>query len=197
MDETPMGTWTNHHSLVQYNGQWYLFYHQSAYSPKFDKNRSVCIDSLFFNEDGTIRKVIPTNRGVGITSALEKIEIDRYSHISPTGVSVAFIDTTNTFKGWKAILSKQNSWITYNTVDFGNKKLKSVQVNASSQTGGVIQIRLDKPDGLLLAEVKIPKSAGLNIINTRLSKYQKGVHNLVIVLKDNSTVDVDWIQFAR
>ena len=41
MDETPMGTWTNHHSLVQYNGQWYLFYHQSAYSPKFDKNRSI------------------------------------------------------------------------------------------------------------------------------------------------------------
>ena len=197
MDETPMGTWTNHHSLVQYNGQWYLFYHQSAYSPKFDKNRSVCIDSLFFNEDGTIRKVIPTNRGVGITSALEKIEIDRYSHISPTGISVAFIDTTNTFKGWKAILSKQNSWITYNTVDFGNKKLKSVQVNASSQTGGVIQIRLDKSDGLLLSEVRIPKSASLSLLNTRLSKYQKGIHNLVVVLKDYSTVDIDWIQFTK
>ena len=197
MDETPMGTWTNHHSLVQYNGQWYLFYHQSAYSPKFDKNRSVCIDSLFFNEDGTIRKVIPTNRGVGITSALEKIEIDRYSHISPTGISVAFIDTTNTFKGWKAILSKQNSWITYNTVDFGNKKLKAVQVNASSQTGGVIQIRLDKSDGLLLSEVRIPKSASLNLLNTRLSKFQKGIHNLVVVLKDYSTVDIDWIQFTK
>jgi hypothetical protein len=197
MDETPMGTWTNHHSLAQYNDQWYLFYHQSAYSPKFDKNRSVCIDSLFFNEDGTIRKVIPTNRGVGITSALEKIEIDRYSHISPTGVSVAFIDTTNTFKGWKAILSKQNSWITYNTVDFGNKKLKSVQVNASSQTGGVIQIRLDKSDGLLLSEVRIPKSASLNLSDTRLSKYQKGIHNLVVVLKDYSTVDIDWIQFTK
>ena len=197
MDETPMGTWTNHHSLVQYNGQWYLFYHQSAYSPKFDKNRSVCIDSLFFNEDGTIRKVIPTNRGVGITSALEKIEIDRYSHISPTGISVAFIDTTNTFKGWKAILSKQNSWITYNTVDFGNEKLKAVQVNASSQTGGVIQIRLDKSDGLLLSEVRIPKSASLNLLNTRLSKFQKGIHNLVVVLKDYSTVDIDWIQFTK
>jgi hypothetical protein len=197
MDETPMGTWTNHHSLVQYNGQWYLFYHQSAYSPKFDKNRSVCIDSLFFNEDGTIRKVIPTNRGVGITSALEKIEIDRYSHISPTGISVAFIDTTNTFKGWKARLSNQNSWIAYNAVDFGNKKPKSVLVNTSSQTGGTLQLRLGKPDGLLLAEVKVPKSAALNIVNTRLSKYQKGIHNLVLVLKDNGIVDVDWVQFAR
>ncbi len=197
MDETPMGTWTNHHSLIQYDGQWYLFYHQSAYSPEFDKNRSACIDSLFFNEDGTIRKVIPTNRGVGITSAINKIEIDRYSHISPTGASVAFIDTTNTFKGWKAILSNQNSWITCNAVDFGSEKLKSVIVNASSQTGGTLQVRLDKPDGLILAEVKIPKSASLNRVDTRLSKYQKGIHNLVLVLKDNGIVDVDWVQFTK
>ena len=197
MDETPMGTWTNHHSLVEYNGQWYLFYHQSAYSPKFDKNRSSCIDSLFFNEDGTIRKVVPTNRGVGITSALSKIEIDRYSHTSPEGVSISFMDTTNTFKGWKAILNNPNSWITCNAVDFGSKKLKSVQVNASSQTGGTLQIRLGKSDGLLLAEVKVPKSTALNIVNTRLLKYQKGIHNLVMVLKDNSNVEVDWIQFTR
>jgi hypothetical protein len=197
MDETPTGTWTNHHSLVEYNSQWYLFYHQSAYSPEFDKNRSVCIDSLFFNKDGTIRKVIPTNRGVGITSALNKIEIDRYSHKSLKGASVAFIDTTNTFKGWKAILSNQNSWISYNAVDFGSKELKSVRVNAASQTGGVIQIRLDKPDGLLLAEIKIPKNEDLNIVDARLLKYHKGIHNLAVILKDNSIMDIDWIQFTK
>ncbi len=56
MDESPMNCWTNHQSLIEYKGQWYLFYHQNAYSPKFDKNRSICIDSLFFNEDGTIQK---------------------------------------------------------------------------------------------------------------------------------------------
>ena len=183
--------------MIQYNDQWYLFYHQSAYSPKFDKNRSACIDSLFFNEDGTIRKVIPTNRGVGIISAQKKIEIDRYSHTSPTGVSVAFIDTANTFKGWKATLSKQNSWITYNAVDFGNEKPKSLLVNASSQTGGTLQLRLDKSDGPLLAEIKVPKSATLNIVNTRLSKYQKGIHNLVLVLKENGIIDVDWVQFTK
>jgi hypothetical protein len=117
--------------------------------------------------------------------------------MSPNGVSVAFIDTASTFKGWKAILSKQSSWITYNTVDFGNKKLKSVQVNTSSQTGGTLEIRLGKPDGIILAEVKVPKSAALNIVNTRLSKYQKGIHNLVFVLKDNGIVDVDWVQFTK
>ena len=197
MDETPMGTWTNHHSLVQYNNQWYLFYHNSAYSPKFDKNRSVCIDSLSFNEDGTIRKVIPTNRGVGITSATARIEIDRYSQVSPAGVTVALIDTTNTFLGWSVGMSGQNSWISYNAVDFGKKKLKSVRVNASSPAGGVIWIRLDNPDGLLLAEIEIPKNAALSAVDAKLKKYKKGTHNLFVVLKDGNPVNIDWVQFGK
>jgi hypothetical protein len=134
---------------------------------------------------------------VGITSALQKIEIDRYSHLSPTGASVAFMDTTNTFNGWKTILSKQNSWITYNTVDFGNKKLKYVQVNVSSQTGGTLQIRVDKADGTLLAEVKVPKGTSWNTVSVRMLKYQKGIHNLIVVLKDKNPVEIDWIQFVN
>jgi hypothetical protein len=197
MDESPMGCWTNHHSIIEFNNQSYLFYHENDLSPKFDKNRSVRIDSLFFNPDGTIKKVIPTFRGVGITSALQKIEIDRYSHLSPTGASVAFMDTTNTFNGWKTILSKQNSWITYNTVDFGNKKLKYVQVNVSSQTGGTLQIRVDKADGTLLAEVKVPKGTSWNTVSVRMLKYQKGIHNLIVVLKDKNPVEIDWIQFVN
>jgi hypothetical protein len=195
MDESPMGCWTNHHSIMQYNNQWYLFYHENDLSPKFDKNRSVRIDSLFFNEDGTILKVTPTFRGVGVTSVLQKIELDRYSHLSPTGASVAFMDTTNTFNGWKTILSKQNAWITYNAVDFGSRKIKSVQVKAMSQTGGTLQVRLDKADGTLLAEVKVPKGTAWNTVSARMLKYQRGIHNLVVVLKDNNPVEVDWICF--
>ena len=197
MDESPSGCWTNHQSIVRYKGQWYLFYHDKDYSPNFDKNRSVRVDSLSFNSDGTIRKVIPTLRGVGIADASKKIDIDRYSQISNKGVSIAFLDTLNTFKGWKTIFDKQNAWIQYNTVDFGNKKLKSVRIEALSQTGGTLQIRIDKADGILLAEVKIPKGTGWNSVDKRLSKYQKGIHNLVVVLKDNNPVEVDWIRFVK
>jgi len=58
MDESPTGCWTNHHSIIEFNNQWYLFYHHNDFSPEFDKNRSIRVDSLFFNEDGTIQKVI-------------------------------------------------------------------------------------------------------------------------------------------
>lgn len=59
MDESPTDCWTNHHSLVEYKDQWYLFYHHNDYSPEFDKNRSARVDSLFFNPDGTIQKSNP------------------------------------------------------------------------------------------------------------------------------------------
>jgi hypothetical protein len=196
MDESPMGTWTVHQSIIEFNNQWYLFYHENELSPKFDKNRSVRIDSLFFNSDGTIRKVIPTFRGVGVTSALKSIEIDRYSHKSETGVSIAFLDTLNTFKGWKTILGKQNAWISYNAVDFGSKNLKSVRIKALSQDGSILQIRLDKVDGILLAEVKVPEGTGWKMVDAGLLKFQKGIHNLVVVLKDNNPVEIDWLQFV-
>jgi hypothetical protein len=197
MDESPTGCWTNHHSIIEFNNQWYLFYHHNDLSPKFDKNRSIRVDSLFFNEDGTIRKVTPTLRGVGLTDATKEIQVDRFSSISEKGTSIAFLDSLNTFKGWKTVFSGKDAWIKYNVIDFGSKKLKSVQVKAVSQKGGTLQIRLDKADGTLLAEVKIPEGLDWTTVKTRIVKVQKGIHNLVLILKDANPAEVDWIQFLN
>jgi arabinoxylan arabinofuranohydrolase len=73
LDEVNSGT--NHHSIVEYEGRWYLFYHNSdlflektpADSPELrykPYRRSICVDYLEYNPDGTIRKVIPTRKGV-------------------------------------------------------------------------------------------------------------------------------------
>lgn len=195
MDESPMNCWTNHQSFIEYKGQWYLFYHQNAYSPKFDKNRSMCIDSMFFNADGTIRKVTPTLRGVGTTKASDKIEVDRYSSISENGVSVEFIDTTNKFLGWKTILTERGAWIKYNAVDFGTKKTKTIQLNTRSDTGGTIQVRLNSFDGPVLSEVDIPKNYNWNISTARLKKFQPGIQNLVIVSSTGQPIEIDWAVF--
>jgi len=195
MDESPTGCWTNHHSIIEFNNQWYLFYHHNDLSPKFDKNRSIRVDSLFFNEDGTIRKVIPTLRGVGLTEATKEIQVDRYGRISDKDASIAFLDSLNTFKGWKTILGDKNAWVQYNAVDFGNKKLKSVKIKALSQNGGFLQIHLDRADGALLAEVRIPEGLDWKMVNSRVAKYQTGIHDLIVVLKGNNPVETDWIQF--
>lgn len=195
MDESPTGCWTNHHSIIEYNNQWYLFYHNNDLSPKFDKNRSIRIDSLFFNDDGTIKKVIPTLRGVGASSATSVIEPDRYSGKSQSGVRIDFLNNDDVFKGWETTFDNQG-WIRYNTVDFGRKKLKSIIVKARSDSGGILEIRLDDPKGLLLAAVSIPRSADWKEIKTKMTGFRKGIHNLVIVSGDD-VVEADWIRFTR
>ena len=56
----------NHHSIVEYNGQWILFYHRWV-DTDFDcnkKQRKICAEYLYFNEDGTIKKVERTEAGL-------------------------------------------------------------------------------------------------------------------------------------
>jgi len=194
MDESVSGCWTNHQSIVQYKRQWYLFYHDNDYSPKFDKNRSVRIDSLFFNADGTIRKVISTLRGVGLTRANTEIQLDRYSNRSKTGASVTLLDTANTFSGWKTILAA-NAWIQYNAVQFNSVSFKKVIAKVQSTTGGTLEIRLDKTDSPVVANVKIPKSSGWQNIESTIKAIKSGSHNLVVSFKGSGSLEVDWIKF--
>ncbi|MEO6548679.1 MAG: family 43 glycosylhydrolase [Ferruginibacter sp.] len=195
MDESPSGCWTNHHSIIQYKQQWYLFYHNNDYSPKFDKARSVRADSLFFNSDGTIKKVIPTLRGIGITNASKQIQVDRYSALSNTGASIDFIDTLDKFKGWKTILNEPGAWVQYNTVDFGKKALKMIQLNVASEAGSSIQIRTGSITGAVIAEVKIPKTNGFHIIKAPVSKAVYGIRHLFIVSNSKQQVAIDWLSF--
>jgi hypothetical protein len=195
MDKSASGCWTNHHSIVEYKGRWYLFYHDQDLSPAFDKNRSIKADYLAFNEDGTIRKVTATHRGVGISNALREIQIDRYSAVSPEGVSVAFVDADRKQNGWKAIMSARNAWVQYNKVDFGDGKLSAAIVNALSSTGGSIEIRLDRIDGPLVAQVEVANNTDWNAAHATLSVSPAGVHDLFVILKDAKNVEIDWIKF--
>ncbi|WP_121357591.1 family 43 glycosylhydrolase [Flavisolibacter nicotianae] len=195
MDESPTGCWTNHHSVIQFKNQWYLFYHHNDLSPQFDKARSVRVDSLFFNEDGTIRKVIPTLRGVGLTNATQNIQIDRFSRTSDQGVSIAFLDTLNKFQGWKTVFNAADAWLQYNSVDFGKKPARFVSARAASPSGGVLQIRTDGLKGPVIAEVKVPAGKDWKVIKAPVQKLGPGVHHLFIVSKGKDPVEADWIRF--
>lgn len=195
MDESESGCWTNHHSIILFREQWYLFYHNKDYSPRFDKARSIRLDSLFFNVDGTIKKVIPTLRGAGLTKASQKIQPDRYTQISESGVAIDFLDTLDRFKGWKTTFASTGAWVQYNSVDFGKKNLKNIIVNAQSEKGAVLQIHINSIDGPLLAELKIPPGKSWTITKKTLAKFHPGVQHLFIVSKSDSPVAVDWLSF--
>jgi beta-xylosidase len=54
---TPVLGWTTHHSIVQFEDKWYLFYHDSSLSGGVDNKRSVKFTELKYNEDGTIQTI--------------------------------------------------------------------------------------------------------------------------------------------
>lgn len=199
MEQAADVCWTNHHSVLEFKGQWYLFYHHNDYSPFFDKNRSVCVDELNFNPDGTIIPVVPTHRGVGVTSASSNIQVDRYSEIADKNVKIDFINPQSTFEGWKLIFwnttqDKDPIWASYNKVEF-NKDLSFATMRCHSLAGGKIQLCVDAVDGPVLAEFSVGSVSNWSELTVPVQTHIDGVHNLYVKMTDGSHIDVDWVSF--
>lgn len=198
--------WTNHHSILQYKGQWYIFYHRNDFSPKMDKRRSARIEKLFFNQDGTIQEVKQTMRGVGVNQATEKIEVDRYS-AAGKGVTTVYVDTTNYFSGWYANLPQKGSWIKYTDVDFSNIRDGYLVLCVSAEANTTLYVREKNEKGKIMARVKVVVEnengpfrrdiRGQWITLTAPLEYTpKGITDLCVTCEDKS-VNVDWLQFKN
>ena len=197
--------WTNHHSLVEYKGQWYLFYHTNFFSPKDDKRRSVCIEKLTFNADGTIQEVKQTLRGVGINQATERIEIDRYS--SANEAQTAYVDTTNTLRGACVTLSQKGSWVKYDDVDFSCITDGYLIINAKSFENTQLSVREKSAKGKVIAKVDVTvknengafrrdMSGQWLTLTAPLDYTPKGITDLVVTC-EGEAVSVDWLRFKN
>jgi beta-xylosidase len=56
---------TNHQAIIEYKGVPYYIYHTGGIQPMGGSfRRSVCIDRLYYNEDGTMKRIIMTSEGI-------------------------------------------------------------------------------------------------------------------------------------
>lgn len=76
--DSPIGPWkhrgliqdsvnnsfTTHPGIIDYKGKSYFFYHNGSLPTGGSYRRSVCVDYMYYNEDGTIQKIIQTTEGV-------------------------------------------------------------------------------------------------------------------------------------
>jgi len=53
----PVIGWTTHHSIVEFQGKWYLFYHDASLSGGITHLRCVKVREIFYGADGTILPV--------------------------------------------------------------------------------------------------------------------------------------------
>ncbi|MGC4031495.1 MAG: glycoside hydrolase family 43 protein [Tepidisphaeraceae bacterium] len=60
---------TIHQAIIEFKGQWYFIYHNGAtQDPRIGGSyrRSVCIDYLYYNADGTMKRVLQTSEGLDL-----------------------------------------------------------------------------------------------------------------------------------
>ena len=188
MEESPVGCWTNHHSFVEFKGQWYLFYHHNDFSPTFDKNRSVRIDKVSFREDGTIIPVTPTWRGTGHILASDEVHIDRYSEC--VGAKIDYLDEYNLFAGWKTRFTQPYDRVRFNEVDFGAKAPSKIVFRACSEAGATLLVTA----GTVSAQVKIPSTAGWTLVEVPAKLKVTGMQDVGVELVSGAA-EVDWISF--
>ena len=55
----PVIGWTSHHSIVEFKGKWYLFYHDSSLSNDITHLRCVKVTELEYDENGKIKTIVP------------------------------------------------------------------------------------------------------------------------------------------
>jgi beta-xylosidase len=55
---------TNRPAILEFKGKTYFFYHNGGLEKGGSHRRSVCIDELHYNEDGTMKRVIMTSEGI-------------------------------------------------------------------------------------------------------------------------------------
>lgn len=182
--------WTNHHSVVQFKGEWYLFYHHNDYSPSRDMLRSVRADTLSFNNDGSICKVTPTFRGVGATKADGRIQIDRYSDLKGSGVAMDFINPAKPFDGWYVRLAEPGDMVRYNDAVFEGNRYRTISLRHRSPNKAVLNVSI----GGKTSTISLPAAKDWEISQIRIDAVKNGVYDILIQL-EYGEIDIDWIRF--
>jgi hypothetical protein len=174
-------SWNNHGSIEEVNGQWYVFYHRS--SQNREQKRRLCIEPIFFNEDGTIQEAVMTSQGAGRPFGIdEKIEAYRACQLSGS-IYIAPLETG------KEVLTgiKDEDEAIYRYVEW-EKPVNDIYIEATGS--GEIKIYLDKEK----------EAAGSVVINegnikSSLFKGTLGKHEIKIKFSMTNNMQVHTLCF--
>ncbi len=194
-DHCDPGNWNNHGSIMEFNGQWYVFYHRATHNSKM--MRKACMEPIFFNEDGSIDEVEMTSQGGGPPlAATSPIPAER-ACLLQGNVRIEAVSEEN--EALTQVCNEDRAAFKY--LDFGSGiDSISVRVKPGAHTGG-ISFKADMPWGPHIGYVVVPASGeGDWIIRTSAVNDEaevEGVRALWLVFdgEDEARFSVDWFQF--
>ncbi|GAA4300455.1 glycoside hydrolase family 43 protein [Aestuariibaculum suncheonense] len=191
-------SFTNHPGVIDFKGKTYLFYHNGALPGGNGFNRSVCVDELKFNSDGT---VIPMNMGQGVGDALVSIN----PYIKNEAEMIAWSQDVKSMKNDEVgvfITAKKNEAYTLvKNVDFrkdGASKF-TARLGTTHNSSITLEIRIDSVDGELLGTVKVPMTGGNDrwaLVSSNIEKVT-GTHDLYFVFKGNVPNNIMYFDYWK
>ncbi|MBP1612878.1 MAG: carbohydrate-binding protein [Bacteroidetes bacterium] len=212
MDGDPRSS-GNHPGIIDYKGNSYVFGFNYAIlkqtMSKHYERRSICLEELSYNADGTIIKHPFWSKNVKQLASLNpykqvEAETMAYSEGVKTESATEWERNVSWNKGKKIadrlyVTSINNGdYIKVQGVDFSTGAT-SVDVNVASLHGGKMEIRADKVDGAILATIDVDASGEGDIYKTITSSVNKikGVHDLYFVFKgEKDLFNFDWWKFS-
>jgi arabinoxylan arabinofuranohydrolase len=210
------GSPTNHGSIIEYKGQSYAFYHNSILSGN-PWLRSICVDPLFYNGDGTIQ-MVEQSREHGTAYSEQPlsipgtIEIEDYDQ---GGQGKAYSDSDilnngNAYREGEGVDVEMNSpgnynvawtnggeWMEY-TVSVAESSFYTIQtIAASPNSNSKIRFKLDGDD--ITGSVIIPNTGGwqtYQTISTTGISLETGTHILQL-FQETGGFNIDKIIFEK
>jgi arabinoxylan arabinofuranohydrolase len=212
MDGDPRSS-GNHPGIIDYKGTSYVFGFNYAIlkqtMSKHYERRSICVEKLTYNPDGTIQKLPFWSKNVDQIENInpyKKVQAETMAY--SVGLKTMKVEEWERNVSWnkgelqttRMVVTSVNNgdYLKVNGVDF-SKGATSVDVCVASLRGGKIEVRTDKVDGALLAMINVTASGEGDIYKTITAKVKKvkGVHDLYFVFKgDNDLFNFDWWQFS-
>jgi arabinoxylan arabinofuranohydrolase len=182
-------SFTNHPAVVDYKGKTYLVYHNGGLPGGGGFTRSVCVDELKFNPDGSVVQMDMTKEGPAPAATL-----DPYQRVEAETIAwESGIETESSSQGGIAVHDiDDGDFIQVKNVDFGTSGAKSfsASVSCDKSSKASIELHLDSADGPLIGAASITDTAGQWKPATAETNNSTGVHDLFLVFKGESESDL-------
>ena len=177
-------SFTNHPGMVDYKGNTYLFYHNGALPGGSGFTRSVCMEQVEFNKDGSI---VPLKMTAGIEKGLETLNPFRKTEAETIAFSEWMKASQNEEVGVFVNAMKDGAYIKVRDVDFRKEGASRITARVgTTHNGGVtMEVRADSREGRLLATLKVPMTGGDNrwaLVSSEIERIT-GVHDLYFICK--------------
>jgi hypothetical protein len=193
----PQSAFTIHPGMADFKGKTYLFYHNAGLPGGGGFKRSVCVDELTFNSDGSVKEVVPTKSGVAPVATLDPYQrVEAETIASATGVKTARSGTN----GIVVTDIDSGDYIQVRNVNFNQKHPKTIIVSAAAEkAAGTIEVRLDSLTAKPIATLQVEATGGLHSWKTFAApvKSGAGVHDVYFTFHtpDGARFNFDWWKF--